>query len=266
METWLLLVVVFIAVMLVLFVLILAPVYKANGLSDAGQALGLPDGSVRAVIALALIALFAVTPLVLFNGLAGSERVVARLSADDMKLFIDKNQQFAPIWSEQQPDKTYTVHYQAKPGDGALDFAKQLLNLISILATAVTSFYFGAKIAGSASAQGALQAGTPAAPPPALAVKGFSTDPAPVVRKGDGSVDFALHLSGANMNAIQWIKLTAGSGNSLETSKFAAKSNDLEATAQVLFKPGSAQGAQWSISALNSSGAELATLTDQITF
>lgn len=51
--------------------------FDTVGLSDKTQDLGLPTGSVRAVVALSLIVLFAIFSLFLFNGIQGTEREIA---------------------------------------------------------------------------------------------------------------------------------------------------------------------------------------------
>jgi TRAP-type C4-dicarboxylate transport system permease small subunit len=85
-------------------------------LSDKTQSLGLPDGSIRAFIALALVVVFAIVAFSVYGDLA-------------------------------TPVDAGKVHDPA-----AVDFAKQLLTLTGTLVTAVASFYFGAKTATSAQA------------------------------------------------------------------------------------------------------------------
>lgn len=55
------------ALLIIFFLVIIPPLYKTMGLSDLNYALGLPQGSVRAIIALSLILLFAITSNHLFN-------------------------------------------------------------------------------------------------------------------------------------------------------------------------------------------------------
>jgi IPT/TIG domain len=90
--------------------------FATFGLSDKTQALGLPEGSIRAVIALALIVLFAIVAFSLYGDLS------------------------KPLPAGTERDRS------------AVDFAKQLLTLVGTLVTAVASFYFGAKTATSAEA------------------------------------------------------------------------------------------------------------------
>lgn len=93
--------------LLLIALALVAVVFNALGLDDQKQALGLPEGSIRAVIALALVVLFAILSVYLF------EQVNAR-----------------------QGD---AVNQDGK------DIAKQLITIIGTLMTAVAGFYFGAQ-------------------------------------------------------------------------------------------------------------------------
>lgn len=152
---WLLLSALFLLAMLAIFLPI---VFKLLQLSDGKQALGLPEGTVRAVIAMVLIALFAAAPLYLFKNMSGAERTIEGLTADQkQKLESDPNV-LHPVFFEVKEAKsstgatssTFTAQYRERPDPAGVDFAKQMLVLLGTLATSVTSFYFGAKIATSA--------------------------------------------------------------------------------------------------------------------
>jgi hypothetical protein len=82
------------------------------GLSDPKSALGLPEGSVRALLALALLGLFSVMASSVLPGPTGSGPAAT---------------------SGQAPD----------------EFAKQMLTLVGTLMTAVISFYFGSATTSS---------------------------------------------------------------------------------------------------------------------
>lgn len=98
-------------ILALLIVLALVSVFfKTLGLANREQALALPEGSVRAVIALGLIVLFAILAIYLYASI--SARSAANPVADDL--------------------------------------AKQLLTIMGTLVTAVASFYFGANTVASA--------------------------------------------------------------------------------------------------------------------
>lgn len=94
-----------------LIVLALVSVFfQTLGLADRAQALALPEGSVRAVIALGLIVLFAILSIYLYASL------------------------------RTEPSASAV----------GVDVAKQILTVVGTLVTAVASFYFGANTVASA--------------------------------------------------------------------------------------------------------------------
>jgi hypothetical protein len=97
---------------------LVAVLLETIGLANKDQALALPEGSVRAVIALGLIVLFAILAIYLYASI-----------------------------SKSPPPEAVSV-----------DFAKQLLTIMGTLVTAVASFYFGANTVASAHKAAAKQA------------------------------------------------------------------------------------------------------------
>ena len=155
-------------VVLILILTIVAAIFWFLDLTDRNQAMGLPEGSIRAVIALSLIVLFAILAVYLYEGIStgGQTNTLANLSDADRVQFIkdhptakdlqavlvtDKGGQ--PLKSpDGTPKNLYTVTYRSANPTGD-DFAKQLLVLLGTLMTAITSFYLGAGTAVSAAAQ-----------------------------------------------------------------------------------------------------------------
>ena len=90
---------------------LVAVAFSVADLSDETQALGLPEGSVRAVIALSLIVILAIFSIYLYSSLAS-------------------------------PDAS-------KANPAAADFAKQVFAVVSTLMTSVASFYFASRAAAS---------------------------------------------------------------------------------------------------------------------
>jgi uncharacterized membrane protein (DUF485 family) len=90
---------------------LVAATFSALNLTDSSQALGLPEGTIRAVIALSLIMIFVISALFLFGRLADKEHPISQEGAD---------------------------------------FAKQVLTTVSTLVVAISSFYFGARSVQSA--------------------------------------------------------------------------------------------------------------------
>ena len=116
---------------------------NAIGLSSRDQALGLPEGSVRALLALALLGLFAILVSSVLN-LRPERRTYSGLREGDVTTLIQHNPDARDIVQRQEGDSqppTFQVEfYSAQRQD---DFAKQMLTLVGTLMTSVISFYFG---------------------------------------------------------------------------------------------------------------------------
>lgn len=140
--------------------------FAALDLSDKTQALALPEGSIRAVIALTLVVLFAIIGVFLYSSLSdGKLEIVTGLSATEVEsLRTSAAVEVALVRST--ADGSATVYYRAIHNPASEDFAKQLLTMIGTLVTSVASFYFGSR--STISAQNAVNPppNGGAAPPP----------------------------------------------------------------------------------------------------
>jgi hypothetical protein len=118
-------------------------VYARLGLANKQTALGLPEGSVRAVIALLLILLFFIAAIFLYADTSRTDerRLVGvtadRLSGIPVEQIIDQR-------PSNVGDGLFDVTYSSPRSAGSLDIAKQLLTTVSTLVVAVAAFYFGA--------------------------------------------------------------------------------------------------------------------------
>ncbi len=122
------------------------------GLSDPKSALGLPDGSVRALLALALLGLFAImASSVLVNP---PSHQLKGIPADEVSAFVQFNpNEHDIVWIPDQradPNKPLTFTAVFNSTAQVSDFAKQMLTLVGTLMTAVISFYFGSATTVSA--------------------------------------------------------------------------------------------------------------------
>jgi hypothetical protein len=129
--------------------LVFTTLIHAIGLSSKEQALGLPEGSVRALIALALLGLFAILVSSVLN-LKPELRTYSGLREGDITALIQHNPDARDIVQRQEGDSqppTFKVEFYSAPRQD--DFAKQMLTLVGTLMTAVISFYFGTTAVGS---------------------------------------------------------------------------------------------------------------------
>jgi hypothetical protein len=144
-------------VVLLLILTFVVLLFASFGLADKTQALGLPDGSIRSVISLALIVLFVILAVFIYNTESTPypstlEHVTNSERWDFIKMHptivnIEAKLETGPT-AGAQPDgggSTYTLSYAFPTPPEANDFGKQLLVLLGTLMTAVVSFYLGTK-------------------------------------------------------------------------------------------------------------------------
>lgn len=140
-------------VTLVMLLASLTLVFRRLELSDRNLALGLPEGSIRAVIALMLILLFFIMAIFLFGQVKQSSaqpRVLQGLSATAADAIpADQILARVPVSSNGQ-EAVYTVTLRSTVDPAVKDISGQLITTISTLVVAVSSFYFGTSAAGQA--------------------------------------------------------------------------------------------------------------------
>jgi hypothetical protein len=242
-ETWLSLpVVAILGVLLLLTTLAAVSVAFGHfGLSDKAQALALPEGSIRAVLALSLVIIFAILTVFLYGTLAAGTLQSGNVEIKDFDraAFLRNNPSVKDVVliseassKDNPPIKTTTVALVMAVDPAGVDFGKQLLTLIGTLMTAVTAFYFGAKTATSA----ASAAGGPAKP--ALTLRSIS----PATRsRAEGP--FALTIAGDNLNTVTSVKLVLGNAQ-IDATDVHSNPNSVVCTVPV--NPTTAAGA-WDV-------------------
>lgn len=181
------------AVVLIVVVCALTIVFRRLGLSNEKEAMGLPSGSVRAIIALLLIMLFFIAAVFLFNTTrnevdASQTRTLTGITAERFALI--PTDQIVSSTPRTAGDATVidVVLFQAPSGTTTSDdIAKQLITTLGTLVTAIAAFYFGANSVEvakkklkdpnmAAARNGGTTAGT--------AGTGTANTPAPVVPAG----------------------------------------------------------------------------------
>jgi hypothetical protein len=130
--------------------------FKYFELDDRKQALALPEGSIRAVIALMLIIIFAILVVFLFNASSTRARFVDGLDdrqAQEFTARLPKDR----FWSSIVPSAQQSgegaakklVIYGEAGSTASEDFLKQILIMLGTLVTSISSFYFGARASSS---------------------------------------------------------------------------------------------------------------------
>lgn len=168
-----------------------AMVFNGLSLADAGEAFGLPSGSVRTLLAVGVMVLFAVFGLKFFAGADKhdsaprlSEKAVEQVEVPAARLQdevarYEKNRFVVVVTA---PGRAASANGRDDPGANAklslytlesrrspeaIDVQKQLLTAIITLLTTVIGFYFGSKSAGEGLRN--RGGGTPPADPAGLA-------------------------------------------------------------------------------------------------
>lgn len=194
------------ALMTLLF--IMAVGFSFVNLTDPKQPLGLPEGSIRAMIALILIMVFIIFGIYLFRvvGSGFYAKLETDVTAIDPTKFAGQT-----TYVESVKDKDgrmvldasgrplYNVWLQTKTSDDGARLAQQLLTTVGTLVVAVAGFYFGSTAVSSAVA--AAQ-GTTAASPSIKDVK---------PREGAQGAEISLEISGTDFKSPKTVRLVRGS-------------------------------------------------------
>lgn len=199
---------------------LISTLFARLGLASISDALALPPGSIRAVIALSLIVLFALISVMLVQSLGRPFKLEGLSEAAKAELVRDPSNRVtavipvacdqagsarpqaaaspasdsaarsrAPASACEAGPFSYTVYLGQEPGGEATELAKQLLVLIGTLMTSVTSFYFAAR-SGEVATKNAIGGLAAAGAAPAVAATGAAqaaTGPAQADAKIDDS-------------------------------------------------------------------------------
>jgi heme/copper-type cytochrome/quinol oxidase subunit 2 len=139
------------AVVLILVVCTLTIVFKRLRLTNSEEAMGLPKGSIRAVIALMLILLFFIAAIFLYNTTraapvpSSSYRHLTGIGVARYNVIPTELIQSATSRTIGNQVVYDVVLYPQGPNTATSDdIAKQLITVLGTLVTAVAAFYFGA--------------------------------------------------------------------------------------------------------------------------
>ena len=177
---------------------LVAVVFAQLGLSDKTQALALPEGSIRAAMALSLVVLFAIIAMMLFQSMSlrSETEVYLASAAEKDKLKTDngaKIERIVPAKCREPANPTgecYAAFLASSQPQAGIDLGKQLLVLVGTLMTSVVSFYFAAR--------GAAPAGAAQTSPPFIKSVGSA-------KLENGCLD--LKLTGVNLELVHIVRL-----------------------------------------------------------
>lgn len=138
---------------------VMALAFAAVNLSDRSQALALPQGTVRSVIALSLIFIFLIAALYLYADLRihGLGEIQTSTGISKEMVEVWDADEIVSIRSTQVTTDTtvYDVDRAVGQSEASEDFAAQILTTVSTLVVAIAGFYFGTRAV--AVARGAVE-------------------------------------------------------------------------------------------------------------
>ena len=233
-----------VAVMMALLFAVAAG-FSALGLANKDLALGLPEGSIRALIALILIMVFIILDIYMFRIVAqGTEGTVTLESLEQLDTLADTDR----IIDIQQVDggagnAMYVVAYRGQLNEDGKRLAQQVVTTVGTLVVAVAGFYFG-----SSAISGGVAASATAA--------GAATGLGPVIvdfspRKGTQNDTIPMKVHGRRLRGCRSIRLIRG--NDVMANTTDVVSSDTEATCTIVLS-GTPGGERWDLVVENETG------------
>lgn len=228
-------------IVLIVALTFMAVIFKTLDLTDPTQTLGLPDGSVRAVIALSLIIIFMISSVFLYWQIQSHEM------DREYYQFITK-EQLADIPKEEivsitQINETcFNATRQVNTGSKtANDIAKQVITTVSTLVVAVAGFYFGTRAVSVA--KGAVATSDPLI---------RSIDPPN--NNGERGVEKTFTIAGKNFESPK-VRLVQDS-KTIECSDITSSSTKIAGKMEKLKDPEKHPAGKWTVVVTNSDGGE----------
>ena len=183
----------FVAVTLLLYLGTI--ILRTAGLSTKKEALGMPEGSIRALIAMSLILMFAIIGVtVLYSGMGGEPIQSNGISAAQLERL--ENVQIISITvvdpAASPGSERFNVTARPELSQAGHDFGLQLLTTVSTLVVAVAGFYFGSRAVAQGAKTATTAAQTAAAQTAAASAAGAAAGTVvggAVVAAADGSHD-----------------------------------------------------------------------------
>jgi hypothetical protein len=138
------------AAALIIVVSMLSVVFNRLQISDSDEAMGLPSGSIRSIIALLLIVLFFISAIYLYSSVAqgptpGPTRSLNGITAAQLAtLPVGEIDRVATRTVNNAVVYDVILTGRLPDNQRADDIAAQLITIVATLVTAVAAFYFGA--------------------------------------------------------------------------------------------------------------------------
>jgi len=120
-------------------------VFNRAGASDSTQALGLPQGSIRALIALLFILMFVIVTVFLQGQVSADRGQIQNISEDTLNFLIADPTVVVvhAEYFEEGDEVWYDVNIRVEPEEASSAFADRVFATLSTLVVALSAFYFG---------------------------------------------------------------------------------------------------------------------------
>jgi len=182
-------------ILLLVFLTFTTVIFKYLGLSDRSQSLGLPEGSIRAVIALSLILIFMTSSILLYEEVEKHSGPAVynstNITQDQLDLIPRDEVVYIQRTIVQNNTTLFNVGRTMEKSRAGEDIAKQIITTVSTLVVAVAGFYFGSKAVGGAG-------GNVSAVPVIRSIN-------PTQAKRGREIDF--NITGLNFELVREVKL-----------------------------------------------------------
>ncbi len=230
--------------MTVLF--IIAAGFSFMSLTDQKQALGLPEGSIRAMIALVLIMVFIIFGIYLFRmvGGGGVKYVGNFPEKPKYEKIAGQTVVVEQVAATEQKPASYDVFVVEELTDDGKKLAHQLITILGTLVVAVSSFYFGSSVSSAAAKrEQELVQGQLAKPAAAPVIKDVNP------KAGAQNADIALKIDGAGFASPQAVRLLRGT-ETMDCTGISADSSSIRCQLKIDKAPGD----KWDVLVVNSDG------------
>jgi hypothetical protein len=175
--------------------------FKATGNDDKSQALALPSGSIRALLAFALVLMFVTLGVHLYEGVANNGAAVTKTGLTQPQVDALKAQ-FSLVFPSPaagQPagsSNLFDVTYYPGRSKEADDLAKQMFTQLATVFVTVIGFYFGSSTASAGVNTGVAAAGS---------VSGKSPSPSSTVPASLQEAKAMAHDADLNLERIRTV-------------------------------------------------------------
>lgn len=228
---------------LIVLLCLTANIFSAIGLTDARYALGLPDGSIRALIALFLIMIFIIVSVHLFRTIAGRGVTLKNLTLAEVSQLGER---LADV--ERNIDGTFNATLSKRISAAGEQLGLQLVTILGTLVTAVSAFYFGTTAVTTAQQAAAAAIMGAQASPGALSIDSITPNSSPATA---GSVDVILTGTGFVHGAQVRLRRT-GAPDIDATNVTVVNASRITCTVNLTSQP----TGQWDVVVINPDGGQ----------